>query len=154
MIYQFCFILLFLRTNADLLWWNRNRNNDLIPGVSVGKRFHPNWIIHFRVFQRESVTRDYSLLNPRSPCPTAVLKIPKSLNFLYGRNLTSTVQVIWYSLNLRKYILQCAKNILYFHQVGKFSVSFTDIRKEFERISLNIGATYYVFDILYIIYTS
>ena len=45
MIYQFCFILLFLRTNADLLWWNRNRNNDLFPGVSVGKRFHS---LHWR----------------------------------------------------------------------------------------------------------
>ena len=45
MIYQFCFILLFLTTNADLLWWNRNRNNDLFPGVSVGKRFHS---LHWR----------------------------------------------------------------------------------------------------------
>ena len=23
--------------NADLLWWNRNRNNDLFPGVTVGQ---------------------------------------------------------------------------------------------------------------------
>ena len=38
---QFYIILIIFKSaevNADLLWWNRNRNNDLFQ--DAGKRFH------------------------------------------------------------------------------------------------------------------
>ena len=45
------YLILLKSVNADLLWWNRNRNNDLFPGVTVGERFHPKisfWLV--RIF--------------------------------------------------------------------------------------------------------